>query len=137
MTEEIFSWEVFEHLRYDEPITKKQLAYILGCSPQTVANRIKELKRNYTIIHSLEGYMLVNKKSIKESMRAAKNMQFYAKWINGVLKGMARNAAPLNDLLPDMKKKLSIQLDEHEQDLLLDLCSEVIAYIAFSKAKGE
>jgi biotin operon repressor len=126
--------EILEDLSNGKHMTAQELADEHGVCRATVANKVKQLRKDDNpIIH---GYVLISKEWLAKEDNA-QELEIYQNWIIAMLKGIYPLAHPIQPLLPLMRRVLGQNLSRDERHQLMQNCAKVTALLAVSEAQEE
>ena len=119
--------EVLEILANGNQETKAKIADILGTTPQTIGNRIRELREDgELIIHNADGLVLLDKEMIENDEEMADAFRVWVDWIFGSLKNLIICAKPAQPLFPALRRSVKEQLTSDERQLLSQSCVDLL-----------
>ncbi len=129
--------EILEDLSNGKHRTAQELADEHGVCRATVANKVKQLRKDDNpIIHGENGYVLISKEWLAKEENATE-LEIYQNWIIATLKGIYPLAHPIQPLLPLMRRVLGQNLSRDERHQLMQNCAKVTALLAVSEAQEE
>ena len=117
--------------------TAAGLADMFDVCKDTIKKKIKTLREdNEPIIHTTDGYILIDKEWLKDEDNAVA-LEQYTLWIIKTLKGLRPLANPVRPLLPQMRKTLALNMSREERHELMSNCAKITALLAFTEVEEE
>jgi len=118
-------------------LTAAQLADYFNVKRETIKRKIKSLRKdNEPIIHTEDGYILINKEWLEDDANAVK-LDRYSRWIVSTLDALRPLAQPIRPLLPQMRRTLSVNMSREERHELMQSCAKITALLAFTEVEEE
>ena len=122
----LYAADVLEHLLDNGQITIAGLSEYFEVSPETIRNRLRELKEDgEAIIHNKNGIMLVNRELIESDEEVADSFRIFVDWVFKSIKGVIICAKPTQPLLPALKRSLRESLSNDERRNLSNACLRI------------
>jgi len=130
--------EVLEILANKGQITISDLASDLEVTPETIRNRLRELRQDgEAIIHGKNGLLIIDKGTIMNDEEMAQAFKLWIEWVLKIFRGLMICAKPTQPLLPTLRKSFKESLDSDERKLLSQSCVRVKAFLDYAQAEDE